>query len=89
MIAPREDLVRRGSLGQPGTGMIVEPGLLHGGTVLRERAVDTVRADVAPDDQQIARRDIRQKPVLVAEGNDAHAVWEAIRAPTRALSSGL
>ena len=35
---------------------------------------ETVRADVASDDQEIARRNIGQKPVLIAERNDSHAV---------------
>jgi hypothetical protein len=33
---------------------------------------ETVRADIASDDQEIARRNIGQKPVLIAERNDSH-----------------
>jgi hypothetical protein len=34
----------------------------------------TVRADVAGDDQEIARRNVWQESVLIAERNDSHAV---------------
>jgi hypothetical protein len=34
---------------------------------------ETIRADIAGDDQEIARRHVGQEPVLIAEGNNSHA----------------
>jgi hypothetical protein len=40
--------------------------------VHRHERSETVRANVAGDDQEIAWRDVWQEPVLIAEGNNAH-----------------
>ena len=40
----------------------------------RHERPETVRADIAGDDQEIARRNVGQKPVPIAERNDSHAV---------------
>jgi hypothetical protein len=51
----------------------VKPRLLIR-VVHRHERPETVRADVASDDQEIARRNVGQEPVLIAERNDSHAV---------------
>lgn len=40
--------------------------------VSRREWTEAVRTDVARNDQEIAWRDVRQEPVLIAEGNDSH-----------------
>ena len=52
----------------------VKPRLLLIRVVDSHERPETVRADVAGDDQEIARRNIWQEPVLIAERNDSHAV---------------
>ena len=73
VIAPREQLVCRRRGGEPPPYGPVEPRLLLIRVVDRHERPETVRADIAGDDQEIARRDIRQEPVLIAEGNNSHA----------------
>ena len=43
-------------------------------SVHRHERPESVRADIASDDEEIARRNFRQKTVLVAERNDSHTV---------------
>ena len=50
-----------------------QPRLLLIRVVDRHERPETVWADVASDDQEIARRNVRQEPVLIAEGNNSHA----------------
>jgi hypothetical protein len=40
--------------------------------VHRHERTETVRTHVTGNDQEIAWRDVRQEPVLIAEGNDTH-----------------
>jgi hypothetical protein len=40
----------------------------------RHKRSEAVRTDVTRHDQEIALRDVWQKPVLIAERNDAHMV---------------
>ena len=74
VIAPREELVCRWRGGEPGPYGPVKPRLLLIRVVDRHERPETVRADIASDDQEIARRNIGQEPVLIAERNDSHAV---------------
>lgn len=72
MIAPRQNLVRRGRVRQPRTNLLVEPSLLLMRIVPCHERAEAVRADIASNDQEIARRDVRQKSVLVTERDDPH-----------------
>ncbi len=54
--------------------MLIEPGLLLMRIVPRHERSEPVRADVARHDQEIASRDRRQKPVLIAQRDDPHVV---------------
>jgi hypothetical protein len=74
VIAPREQLVCRRRDGKPRPYGPVKPRLLLIRVVDRHERAETVRADVASDDQEIARRNVRQEPVLIAERNDSHAM---------------
>ena len=74
VIAPREELVCRWRGGEPGPYGPVKPRLLLIRVVDRHERPETVRADIAGDDQEIARRNVGQEPVLIAERNDSHAV---------------
>ena len=52
----------------------VKPRLLLIRVVDSHERPETVRADVAGDDQEIARRNVGEESVLIAERNDSHAV---------------
>ena len=67
-------LVGRRRGGEPGPYGPVKPRLLLIRVVDRHERPETVRADIAGDDQEIARRNVGQEPVLIAERNDSHAV---------------
>ena len=69
--------MRRWRGGEPGPYGPVKQRLLLIRVVHRHERPETVRADVAGDDQEIARRNVGQDPVLVAECNDSHAVINA------------
>jgi hypothetical protein len=43
-------------------------------SVHRHVRPEPIRADIPSDDEEIARRNLRQKSVLVAERNDSHDV---------------
>jgi len=60
--------------GEPGPYGPVKPRLLLIRIVDSHERPETVRADVAGDDQEIAGRNAGQKSVLIAERNDSHAV---------------
>ena len=60
--------------GEPGPYGPVKPRLLLIRVVDSHERPETVRADIAGDDQEIARRNVGQEPVLIAERNDSHAV---------------
>jgi hypothetical protein len=77
VIAPREQLVPGWRSRQPGTGLSIEPRLLLIRIVLSHERSKTVRAHVAGHDQEIAWRDIRKEPVLIAEGNNSHRTDDA------------
>jgi len=57
---------------QPRTNAPIKPGLLLIRGVARRERAESIRADVARHDQEIALRDVRQKPVLIAERDDPH-----------------
>jgi hypothetical protein len=61
---------RRGC--EPWSNFSIEPCLLLLRVVHRHERSEPVRANVTGDDQEIAWRDLRQEPVLVAEGNNSH-----------------
>ena len=63
---------RRG--GEPGPYGPVKLCLLLTRVVHRHERPETVRANVAGDDQEIARRNVGQEPLLIAERNDSYAV---------------
>jgi hypothetical protein len=44
------------------------------GSVHRREWTETIRTDVACNDQEIATLDVRQKPVLITKGNNTHVV---------------
>jgi hypothetical protein len=73
VIAPREELVCRWRGGEPGPYGPVKPRLLLIWGVHRHERPETVRTHIASHDQEMAWRDIRQEPVLIAEGNNSHA----------------
>ena len=74
VVPPREQLVRGGRGGQPRSNLLIEPGLLLIGIVHHHERPEAVRAHVAGHDHEIAWRDFRKKPVLVAERHDTHEV---------------
>jgi hypothetical protein len=51
---------------------LIEPFPLQMRVVHRHEWPESIRADVACDDHEIAWRNVRQEPVLIAEGHDAH-----------------
>ena len=66
--------MRRWRGGEPGPYGPVKPRLLLIRGMDRHERPETVRADLASDDQEIARRNVGQEPVLIAERNNSHAV---------------
>jgi hypothetical protein len=66
--------VRGGRGSQPRSNPLIEPGLLLTGIVHRHERPEAVRAHVAGHDHEVASRDFRKKPVLVAERHDTHEV---------------
>ena len=57
---------------QPWTDFPIEPCLLLIGIVHGHKRPKAVRAHVTGHDQEIAWRDVRQEPVLIAECNNSH-----------------
>jgi hypothetical protein len=72
VVSPREDLVcgRRGC--EPWSNLSIEPCLLLMWVVHCHERSEPVRTNVTGDDQEIAWRDVRQEPVLIAEGDNSH-----------------
>lgn len=72
MIASREKFVRGRRARKPRPHVPIEPCLLLMWIVSCHEWPEAVRTDVARNDQEIARRDVRQEPVLIAESNNSH-----------------
>ena len=72
VISPRENLVGRRRARKPRPNRPIEPRLLLMRIVHRHEWAEAVRAHVAGNDHEIARRNLRQKPVLVTERHDSH-----------------
>jgi hypothetical protein len=62
----------RWSLGQPGPDL--------SGSCIAQKRTESIRAHIARDDQEIARRDLRQVSALFAEGDDPYPAIQATRA---------
>ena len=72
VIAPGQELVGGGYLGKPRSHMSIEPRSLLLGGVHRPKGPESIRAHIARDDQEVARGDVRQVAVLIAERDDSH-----------------
>lgn len=76
VIPPRDKFVRGRRGGKPRTNMLVEPDPLRMRVVQCQKRPESIWADITGDDEEIARGNVRQVSVEVAECNDAHvADW--------------